>query len=160
MRHTVPILLLILLGACAFPTPFTVFSLAADGISYAATGRSVTDHAVSAAMGQDCVLTRLLRGASPCIDAAPAVASPVIYPGDVAANWTGVGTAQLAGFAPATEFYALRLDDGSVEIFAHDPHGRDGVLHLVASIGNATAAAESLTVDIGGSRVSVADLMV
>ena len=160
MLRTLTVTALLVLSACAVPTPFTVFSFAADGISYVATGKTVTDHALSAALGQDCALMRMVRGDAPCIATVAALASPVIYPGDLPANWTGSGVAEFAGFTPDTEFYALHLDDGALEIFAHDPRGGDGVLRLVATIDDFATDAEMPQVDIAGSTVSVADLMV
>lgn len=160
MSRALSVTVLLLLSACAVPTPFTVFSFAADGISYVATGKSVGDHALSAALGQDCALMRIIRGDAPCIATVPAVASPVIYPGDRPANWTGSGVAEFAGFTPATEFYALLLDDGALEIFAHDPRGGDGVLRLLATIDEFAGDTAMARVHIAGSTVSVADLMV
>lgn len=55
-----------LLGGCVLPPAVTVASLAADGVSYAATGKSVTDHGISAATGQDCALLRELQGGPIC----------------------------------------------------------------------------------------------
>ena len=55
-----------LLGGCAVPTAVTVASLAADGVSYAATGKSVTDHGLSAATGEDCALLRVFQHRSVC----------------------------------------------------------------------------------------------
>lgn len=55
-----------LLGACAVPPAVTVASLAADGVSYAATGKSMTDHGLSAATGEDCALLRFIKHQSVC----------------------------------------------------------------------------------------------
>ena len=43
---------------CALPPAVTLASLAADGVSYATTGKSVSDHGISAATGNDCALMR------------------------------------------------------------------------------------------------------
>jgi hypothetical protein len=40
------------------PPAVTLVSLAADGVSYATTGKSVSDHGISAATGNDCALMR------------------------------------------------------------------------------------------------------
>jgi sporulation related protein len=45
-------------AGCALPPVVTLASLAADGVSYAATGKSVSDHGISAATGNDCALMR------------------------------------------------------------------------------------------------------
>lgn len=45
-------------AGCALPPAVTLASLAADGVSYVATGKSVSDHGISAATGNDCALMR------------------------------------------------------------------------------------------------------
>lgn len=54
------------LGGCGLPAPVVVASYAADGVSAAATGRTVTDHALSYATGQDCAMLRLIDGVAAC----------------------------------------------------------------------------------------------
>ena len=49
-------------GGCLLPTPFSFVSMGADVVSYMATGKAVTDHGVSLAMGEDCALVRILDG--------------------------------------------------------------------------------------------------
>jgi hypothetical protein len=68
-RGLLPIMLLPLLAAgCAVPPMVTVASFAADGASYAATGKSVSDHGISAATGHDCALLRPVFGDKPVCD--------------------------------------------------------------------------------------------
>ena len=60
----------VLLGAimctgCA-PLPVTVASLLADGMSYATTEKSLTDHGLSALSEQDCAMHRLLTSGTIC----------------------------------------------------------------------------------------------
>jgi SPOR domain len=59
-------------AGCALPPAVTLASLAADGVSYATTGKSVSDHGISAATGNDCALMRpVFTGKAMCqIDAA------------------------------------------------------------------------------------------
>src|SRR3546814_13807517 len=47
----------LLVGGC-LPLPITVASTAFTGISYVASGKSTTAHALSATMEQDCAVTR------------------------------------------------------------------------------------------------------
>ena len=54
------------LSGCALPVPLRVASWAIDGISYLATDKSVLDHSLSAASGQDCSLIRVASGESAC----------------------------------------------------------------------------------------------
>jgi hypothetical protein len=41
--------------------------LIADGASYAGSGKSVTDHAISVATGYDCTLTNAVKGEPVCV---------------------------------------------------------------------------------------------
>src|SRR5215472_243032 len=56
----------ILLGGCAIPPALSIASYVLDGVSYAATGTSVSDHGISAAAGRDCAMWRLIKGQNPC----------------------------------------------------------------------------------------------
>ncbi|MCE2510164.1 MAG: hypothetical protein J4G10_04220 [Alphaproteobacteria bacterium] len=55
-----------LAAGCALPPAVTVASLAADGMSYAVSGRAVSDHAISFAAQEDCALYRAVQGESIC----------------------------------------------------------------------------------------------
>jgi hypothetical protein len=58
-RVVLPLLIApLFVGACALPPAVTIASLAADGVSYMATGKTVTDHGISAATANDCALMR------------------------------------------------------------------------------------------------------
>ena len=48
------------LGSCAAPPAYTFFSFALDGASIIATNKTVSDHALSAAVEKDCAMWRLL----------------------------------------------------------------------------------------------------
>jgi hypothetical protein len=54
------------LAGCAVPPALTVASFVADGVSYVATGKSTTDHAISAVMRQDCALLRVVQDKALC----------------------------------------------------------------------------------------------
>ena len=58
----------LLAGACAAPVPLQIASWTADGISYLATRKSVTDHGLSIVVGQDCALLRGLTEGAVCRD--------------------------------------------------------------------------------------------
>lgn len=58
----------------ALPPAIQLASLALDGVSYAATGKSVTDHAISTVTAQDCAMLRGLQGENICTDKAVEVA--------------------------------------------------------------------------------------
>ncbi|WP_085884616.1 SPOR domain-containing protein [Oceanibacterium hippocampi] len=55
-----------LLGGCALPPAITAASWALDGISLAMSGKSMTDHALSAVVDEDCAILRLLDGEPVC----------------------------------------------------------------------------------------------
>ena len=57
-------LLPVVLGGC-FPPAVTVASFGADGASYAASGKTVTDHGMSALTMRDCRLLRIFSDSSP-----------------------------------------------------------------------------------------------
>lgn len=66
-RHRfILILAPILLSGCAIPPAISIASYVLDGISYAATGKSVSDHGISAVAGRDCAAFRILKGQNPC----------------------------------------------------------------------------------------------
>ena len=67
-KHLVMIGLPLLLGGCGLPPAISVASWAIDGISYMASGKSVTDHALSEVMQQDCALFRAVQERNICSD--------------------------------------------------------------------------------------------
>jgi hypothetical protein len=68
IRSLVPVLASLLAGGCALPAGVVLASYAADGVSYAATGKTVTDHGLSAAAGHDCGVIRALLHRKPLCD--------------------------------------------------------------------------------------------
>ncbi len=66
------------LASCVLPPAVTVASFAADGISLVATGKTVSDHALSTAANEDCRMWRLLTGGPVCRTAplAPVATAP------------------------------------------------------------------------------------
>ncbi len=61
-------MLALALGGCALPPALVVASYSADIVSYAATGKTVTDHAYSAVARSDCSFIRILRHKPICVD--------------------------------------------------------------------------------------------
>lgn len=72
MRLICRILLLLALafvpGGCVLPPAMVVASYSADIVSYAATGKTITDHAYSTVARSDCSFIRVLRGKPVCVD--------------------------------------------------------------------------------------------
>ena len=56
------------LGGCSIPTPVSIATYAVDGFSYAVTGKSMSDHALSAVLEQDCAMLRMVQGRLVCRD--------------------------------------------------------------------------------------------
>lgn len=50
----------LMLAGCGLPPAVVIASYAIDGVSYVTTGKSVTDHALSAVTQQDCALHRII----------------------------------------------------------------------------------------------------
>lgn len=47
---------LVFLGGCALPPAISIVSLMFDGVSYARTGKSISDHAISEIAAADCAI--------------------------------------------------------------------------------------------------------
>ncbi len=71
MRWLSLAILAVILSGCALPPAITVMSLVADVVSYAETGKSVTDHGISIVLRKDCALLRGFEGEI-CIEPDPA----------------------------------------------------------------------------------------
>ena len=86
-RKLVVALLPLALGGC-LPLPITIATTAFSGISYLTSGKSTSDHVLSATMEQDCALTRPVFGEPFCRDVGPdgQGRTPAVivasYPGD------------------------------------------------------------------------------
>jgi cell division protein FtsN len=57
-----------LLGGCGLPVGVTIASWAADGISYVATDKTLTEHGISAVAGKDCSVWRMFKGGKFCVE--------------------------------------------------------------------------------------------
>ncbi len=66
-----------MLGGCAIPPVISVAKLAADGVLFASTGKTSTDHGLSLAVGKDCETFRVLSKEDVCQEEVVARAEPV-----------------------------------------------------------------------------------
>ncbi len=67
MRRFVPLMAVTLLGGCgAIPPALGLMSYAADGVSFLASGKTLSDHAISAVADQDCKLFRMAQNLEVC----------------------------------------------------------------------------------------------
>lgn len=71
----------LLCSGCAVPLQWTILSTAADGASYASTGKTTSDHALSAATERDCSLMRIFDDESVCRDIVTVAAEEPAIPG-------------------------------------------------------------------------------
>lgn len=134
MRKSLAIIgLPLFLGGCGLPPALSVASWALDGVSYLASGKSVTDHAISEIAQQDCALFRAVQGRDVCDDFAeeagdgPQIMVAAAPQGD---NWLGgdeivplddplVVPAELAGFVAGFGPGTVAVDDrGASATFA------------------------------------------
>ena len=74
-RVALVLLVPFLLAGCAVPPALTLASLAADGVSYVTTGKSTTDHAISAIAEEDCALVRAVKEEAICVPKGTVVAA-------------------------------------------------------------------------------------
>ncbi len=68
LRRRLIIVCPLFVGACALPLPLPLqlAAWAADGISYLMTSKSMSDHGLSAAVGQDCAVHRAVTEGAIC----------------------------------------------------------------------------------------------
>ena len=73
-----PLGLMLSVSACGMPPIVSAVSYAIEWLSYAASGKSVTDHALSAAADSDCAMFRIVKGEEICRDEAPSEAGTLL----------------------------------------------------------------------------------
>lgn len=71
MRTVLAVLFPLVLTGCGLPPAITALSYALDGMSLFSTGKTVSDHALSMAMKQDCKVWRVVEDAAVCRDLLP-----------------------------------------------------------------------------------------
>ncbi len=91
------------LGGCALPPALSIASLMIDGVSYAASGKSVQDHALSAATDEDCALWRVAKGLAICRDKDGGTDSAVAGKSDAAPDETAIAPELRAARAEALD---------------------------------------------------------
>jgi hypothetical protein len=95
----------LVLSGCAVPLPVKIASWVIDGISYIATKKSLSDHAISVALQQDCAVWRGVTGEGFCLDDDGGVIAVAANEGEgqetVTAETSAVEVQELANFATA-----------------------------------------------------------
>ncbi len=61
----------LVLGGCGLPIGIQIASLFADGVSFLATDKTLTDHGISLVANKDCALWRIVKGEEVCREVAP-----------------------------------------------------------------------------------------
>ena len=72
--------ILVLAGCVSIPPAITIASWVINGASYAVSGKSVSDHAISAVLEKDCATWRIIKGDPICVDY-PVEETPVMVAG-------------------------------------------------------------------------------
>jgi hypothetical protein len=164
------------LAGCVMPPMVSYASLAMDGISYATTGKSVSDHALSAATNQDCAVWRAVSEQE--IDAVcqdPAEDSDAEVAADDAANdsWFFAGLFSGNDEAPADEDVDSLTNSTDFDVIDFDPTKApvaDAVLpattpnnkaiYLVLGSFKSVARAESLASRVPGITTAIAPALI
>jgi len=108
MRYVLLGIMGLFLSACALPVPIQIASWAASGISYLATGKSVSDHALSAVASEDCAVHRVVLGEHIC------------HPFGIAPDGTAVASKPATAKTPVSpENPSQRLRDSMVILAAN-----------------------------------------
>ncbi len=97
MKRLTLCLLPLVLAGCILPPAVSVVSLVLDGMSYATTGKSVTDHVISGIAGSDCALMYVIEDGQLCNDEPVMVASD--EPGSAVAL-AAIAASRLPGTLP------------------------------------------------------------
>ncbi|MFN0043637.1 MAG: hypothetical protein ACKVSF_10560 [Alphaproteobacteria bacterium] len=100
---TVLVSVALVLGSCALPPALSIASLMVDGVSYAASGKSVQDHALSAATDEDCALWRAVKGVAICREKDGGADSAVAGKSDAAMDETAIAPELLAARAESLD---------------------------------------------------------
>ena len=140
-------LTLIWLTGCVLPPAITVAAIAADGLSFIASGKTVSDLALSAVTDKDCALSRVVKSAKICRETGSDQSRRTVVvalsrsnhfeDGDqtgeefymldhghdvLIASVRELNSMRITfeGFPRITEFFGLVQDDGALEVFSHD----------------------------------------
>ena len=78
MKTLIALAAALALSGCGLPPAITIVSYALDGLSLLSTGKSVGDHALSAAANRDCAVWRLVKDGEICRDFESGESGPVV----------------------------------------------------------------------------------
>jgi len=98
----------LLLAGCGLPPTLQVASYLFDGISYLASDKSLTDHAISVAMNEDCALFRVVRDRRICVDDKSLPTATALEKGDVIEVAVDPAPGTGSAFSDGTAFAGVR----------------------------------------------------
>ncbi len=130
MRYLAVLATPLILTGCGIPPAVTIATYALDGAVWIGSGKTVRDHALSAALEQDCSMFRVLGGNPICVDYTP----------------DGTAAAALATM-PAGEAMLGATSDGRViRVAAASSPADQPVMAAAGSAGTAAAVAANAPV--------------
>ncbi len=140
----------ILLSGCGIPPAISIASYVLDGVSYAATGKSISDHGISAATGRDCATWRLIKGENPCKGDPTERKDPApVEEGQQATLPTGEPAPMVASASP-----------GSVPTVAAVPAAPPRQRYLVLGSYDSRAGADEIAAQFSDTKVTVFEVQV
>jgi hypothetical protein len=71
VRHLAILAVPLIMTGCGIPPAVSIASYALDGVALVASGKTIKDHALSVAVGQDCSMFRVVSGEPICSDYEP-----------------------------------------------------------------------------------------
>ena len=158
-------MLAVWLTGCGLPPVLTIISSVADGLSFAANGKSLSSVALSAVTDQDCAVYRIVTDKDVCRDSREH--NLTVREGEAvfatAASELQTDGLVLEGFAFGTELFALVQDDGTLEVYSHDAARTDdrSNMRLIAQISGYGTAPESFRLfRLNGASIAVRDIIV
>lgn len=152
------LLLPLALPGCFIPPAVSLASLAADGVSLAASGKSLKDHALSEVTGEDCAMWRVVKNDDICLaDVQPSETVLVAYKGPESAfddPWTEppLSTADMdvmrrgflhLGEQQVFEQMASMREPGGLTIYAPISAERDEPVAPAQDIANSSSSSDN-----------------
>lgn len=143
MRRLAIVLLPLCLSGCGLPPAISIASFALDGFSYLTSGKSVSDHALSVAAGQDCALLRVVENTEVCRDFKDGEEPFLVTESQAWAEeqnrlgYDDTSDDPIFGWQPADSSTRVAVDDSPV---AEPGDPRDAQLPVVARSGFASPA--------------------
>jgi len=134
----------LMLAGCVpgIPLPISIVTSGLSGISFLTTGKSTTDHVISAANKQDCVMHRVAFGEEVCREYAvgeyrPATEYTGQFPGDLEQN---------APQKPEVDFWGDEQDTNTAEVPEEEPKKVDPL--FVSSLAPSDRIGGGITMDV------------